>query len=160
LLYASNGVSVTSNIVESTQLGIVPVTDLNYGTGDGTIIKSNHIGGTQNYDAIDLCSNGNTVQSNVIYGSAQDGVHADDSCGGTGNNNVIISNTINEACTGILTGTGTSGNSLTSNTFLNVANTTLAGDVCTPATGPTADAMGTSGSHAKSHSLRPSARKN
>jgi hypothetical protein len=160
LLYASNGVSVTSNIVESTQLGIVPVTDLNYGTGDGTIIKSNHIGGTQNYDAIDLCSNGNTVQSNVIYGSAQDGVHADDSCGGTGNNNVIISNTINEACTGILTGTGTSGNSLTSNTFLNVANTTLAGDVCTPAAGPTADAMGTSGSHPKSHSLRPSARKN
>ena len=161
LLYASNGVSVTSNTVESTQLGIVPVTDLNYGTGDGTIIKSNHIGGTQNYDAIDLCSNGNTVQSNVIYGSAQDAVHADDSCGGTGNNNVITSNTINGACAGILTGTGTSGNSFTPNTFMNVTNTTLAGDVCTPpATGPMADAMGTSGSHAKSHSLRPSARKN
>jgi hypothetical protein len=159
LLYASPGVSVTSNTVDSTQLGIVPVTDSNYGTGDGTIIKSNHIGGTQNYDAIDLCSNGNTVQSNVIYGSAQDGVHADDSCGGTGNNNTITNNTINEACAGILLGTGTTNTTLP-NTFLNVANTTLAGDVCTPAAGPTADAMGTSGSHPKSHSLRPSARKN
>jgi parallel beta-helix repeat protein len=156
LLYASSGVIVTSNTVETSQLGIVPITDPNYGSGNGTIIKSNHIGGTQNYDAIDLCSNSNVVMSNVIYGSAQDAIHFDDSCGGTGSNNTVTSNTINEACAGILTGTGTSGNTNVSNTFMNVANTTLAGDVCTPpVTGPTSDAMA-AGYHAKSHSLRPS----
>ena len=155
LLYASNGVAVTSNTVETSQLGIVPVTDPNYGSGDKTQIKSNHIGGTQTYDAIDLCSNSNTVQSNVIYGSAESAIHEDDSCGGTGNNNVITSNTINEACAGILLGTGTTSSNI-SNTFMNVDYVTLAGDVCTPpVTGPTSDAMAT-GFHAKSHSLRPS----
>lgn len=157
LLYASPGVTVSTNTVESTQLGIVPVTDTNYGTGDGTIIKLNHIGGTQNFDAIDLCSNGNTVENNIIYGSAQDGVHADDSCGGTGSSNTITGNTINEACAGILTGTGTSGNTVSPNTFMNVANVTLAGDVCTPAA-PTADVMGANGTLAKHPSLRPSKR--
>jgi hypothetical protein len=147
LLYASPGVTVSSNTVESAQLGIVPITDPNYGTGDGTIITSNHIGGTQNFDAIDLCSNGNTVQSNVIYGSAQDAIHFDGSCGGSNNNNVI-SNTINEACAGLL-GTGTS-NTNVSNTFMNVANITLAGDTCTPpVAGPNAKANGSNGSFAK-----------
>ena len=154
LLYASSGVTVSSNTVETAQLGIVPVTDPNYGTGDGTIITSNHIGGTQSFDAIDLCSNGNKVQSNVIYGSSQDGIHADDSCGGTGNNNTITGNTVNEACAGILLGTGA--NTIGTNTFMNVANTTLAGDVCSPVAAPTADAMKMGGSFSKHPSLRPS----
>jgi parallel beta-helix repeat protein len=159
LLYASPGVTVSGNTVESTQLGIVPVTDPAYGTGDGTIIQSNHIGGTQNYDAIDLCSNSNTVKSNVIYGSSQDGIHADDSCGGTGNNNTVTGNTINEACAGILLGTG-AGTTTTGNTFLNVSNTTLAGDVCplpvAPAGAIEMGAMATSGALAKHPSFRPS----
>jgi Right handed beta helix region len=157
LLYASPGVTVSSNTVESAQLGIVPFTDPNYGTGDGTIIKSNHIGGTQTFDAIDLCSNNNTVTGNVIYGSSQDAVHVDDACGGSGNN-TITGNTINEACAGIL-GTGT-GNTVAPNTYMNVANTTLAGDVCPLPVAPAgvtgmAMAMETSG-FAKHLALRPS----
>jgi hypothetical protein len=130
LIYASSGLSVSTNTVESTQLAIVPNTDPAYGPADDTIIKNNHIGGTQNYDAIDLCSSGNTAETNVIYGSAQSAVHADDSCG-SGSNNTITKNTINEACAGVLLGTG-SNNMVSSNTFANVTNTTLAGDSCSP----------------------------
>jgi hypothetical protein len=146
LIYASAGVTVSGNIVESTQFGIVPVTDPNFGgPANGTIIKSNHIGGTQTFDAIDLCSDGNTAQLNVIYGSSQDGIHMDDSCSpSTGSNNNATGNTINEACAGILLGSGT-GNTISPNSFLNVTHTTLAGDVCTPALAPT-----------KHLSLRPS----
>jgi len=132
LIYASAGVTVSNNTVESTQLGIVPATDPTYGNANGTIIKSNHVGGTQTYDAIDLCSDGNMAQSNVIYGSAESAVHVDDECPpSTGSSNIVISNNINEACAGILLGSGT-GNTTTPNTFLNVTNTTLAGDTCTP----------------------------
>jgi Periplasmic copper-binding protein (NosD) len=146
LIYGSAGVTVTSNTVESTQFGIVPVTEAAGKTANGTVVKLNHVGGTQNYDAIDLCSDGNTAQSNVIYGSSQDGIHTDDTCPpSTGSSNTVTGNTINEACAGILLGSGT-GNTTTPNSFLNVTNTTLAGDTCTPLVGPSK----------KHQSLRPS----
>ena len=136
LIYASNGVTVTGNTVESTQYGIVPASDPNYGTANGTIIKSNHVGGTQTFDGIDLCSDGNTAQSNVVYGSAESGIHVDGECSpSTGINNTVTGNTINEACAGILLGTGTP-NTIGSNFFSNVTNTKLAGDTCTPSYGP------------------------
>jgi hypothetical protein len=132
LIYASSGVSVTTNTVESTQLAIAPATDPNYGNANSTIITSNHIGGTQNYDSIDLCSDGNKAETNIIYGSAQSGVHIDDECPpSTGSGNTVTKNIINEACAGVLLGSGT-GNTYSPNTFANVTNTTLSGDVCTP----------------------------
>jgi parallel beta-helix repeat protein len=146
LIYGSNGVVVSSNTVESTQYGIVPVTESAGKTANNTVITSNHVGGTQNYDGIDLCSDGNTAQSNVIYGSAQSGIHVDGEClPSAGINNTVMSNTINEACAGILLGTGTP-NTIGSNVFLNVTNTKLAGDTCTPLYGPSE----------KHQSLRPS----
>jgi hypothetical protein len=146
LIYGSAGVNVSTNTVESTQFGIVPVTEAAGKTANGTVVKSNHVGGTQNYDAIDLCSDGNTAQSNVIYGSSQDGIHTDDTCPpSTGSSNTVTGNTINEACAGILKGSGT-GNTIAPNSFLNVTNTTLAGDTCTPLVGPSK----------KHQSLRPS----
>ena len=155
LIYGSSGVTVTSNTVESTQYGIVPVTESASLTANGTIIKLNRVGGTQTFDAIDLCSDWNTAQSNIIYGSAESGIHLDDSCSpSTGSNNTVTGNTINEACAGILLGTGTL-NTTTPNTFMNVTNTTVAGDVCTPTLAPTAGAD-TRGSLANHLSLRPS----
>jgi hypothetical protein len=147
LIYGSANVTVTNNTVESTQFGIVPVTASATLTADGTMVSLNHIGGTQLYDAIDLCSDGNTAKSNVIYGSAQSGIHVDDECApSTGSGNTVTGNTINEACAGVLLGTGAP-NTTAPNTYLNVTNTTLAGDTCTPAYGPS-----------KQHqSLRPSA---
>jgi hypothetical protein len=134
LIYGSAGITVTSNTVESAQLAIVPATASATLTANGTVIKSNHLGGTQNFDAIDLCSDGNTAQSNTIYGAAESGIHLDDSCTpSTGSTNTVTANTINEACAGILVGSGSSGNTITPNTFMNDTNTTLTGsDTCTP----------------------------
>jgi parallel beta-helix repeat protein len=144
LIYGSAGVTVSGNTVESTQFGIAPVTASASLTANGTIVKSNHIGGTQLYDAIDLCSDGNTAQSNTIYGSSQDGIHTDDTCPpSTGSTNTVTGNSINEACAGILLGSG-SGNTTAPNVFSNVTNTTLSGNVCAPAIGATAT-LGESG---------------
>lgn len=155
LIYGSAGVTVSTNTVENTQYGIVPVTASASQLANGTIVKSNHVGGTQLYDAIDLCSDGNTAQANIIYGSAESGIHVDGEClPSTGINNIVTGNTINEACAGILLGTGTP-NTTTPNTFMNVTNTKVAGDVCTPTLAPTAGAD-TRGSLANHLSLRPS----
>jgi hypothetical protein len=141
LIYASEGISVTSNYVGSSQFPIVTESDNfnGYGLADNTTITSNRVSGTQLYDAIDLCSNHNSARSNLLYGSSESGVHLDDSCSNngslTGNDNTVTSNTINEACAGILTGTGTTGNTISPDTFFNVTNTTQSGDTClaTPA---------------------------
>ncbi len=130
LVYASPNITVTNNYVGSAQFGITADTDPVYGTADDTQVTSNKVSGTQIFDAIDVCSSTNTVHNNTVYGSAQSAIHFDDTCG-SGNNNTATGNTINEACAGILMGTGT-GNSQSSNGFSNVTNTTLAGDVCTP----------------------------
>jgi len=150
LIYGSAGITISDNTVESTQFGIVPVTAVTESallTANGTIVKSNHVGGTQIYDAIDLCSDQNTAESNVIYGSAQSGIHVDGECSpSTGSGTTVTGNTINEACAGVLLGTG-SGNITAPNTYLNVTNTRLAGDTCPPA----------SAASAQRQSLRPSA---
>jgi len=132
LVYASTNITVSDNNVGSAQFGIAVDTDNVYGYGpaDNAIIESNKVSGTQIFDAIDVCSSSNTVKSNTIYGSAESAVHSDDSCG-SGNNNKVTNNIINEACAGVLTGTG-SGGTYSPNTYLNVTNTTLAGDSCTP----------------------------
>jgi hypothetical protein len=152
LIYSSDGITVTGNEVGSAQFGIVAVTDsagfctnnsqtISCGPADNTTITSNKVVGTQIFDAIDLCSNGNTVESNIIFGSTESGVHSDDTCSSgtysttSGNNNYMTKNSIVEACAGILLGTG-SGNTFSPNTFLDVTNTLVAGDVCS--SGPAA----------------------
>ncbi len=154
LIYDSEFIAVAGNIVESTQFGIVPDSDSN-GDANHTVIQKNTVIGTQSLyggapglyygDAIDLCSNNNQAIGNIIYGSSMDAIHLDDSCGPatTGSGNYVESNTINEACAGILIGPLSSGNTIPLsgtgvNTFLNVDNTILANsDVCTPTLGPT-----------------------
>ena len=127
LVYASSGITISANSVGSAQFGITVDTDPTYGPADSNVISSNKVSGTQIFDAIDLCSSSNSARTNTVYGSAESGIHVDDSCG-SGNNNTVTGNTINEACAGVLLGTGT-GNVTSPNTFFNVTNTTLAGDV-------------------------------
>jgi hypothetical protein len=164
LICSSDGVKITSNSVGSAQYGIVPVSDYTStgcnggpcGPADDTTIESNKISGTQVFDAIDLCSNSNTVESNTIYGSAESAIHIDDTCSGgsgtTGNSNTVTSNTINEACAGILLGTGTM-NTTSPNGFYNVVYKTLTGDTCTP---PMDMVKKAAGGQSRHPSLRPS----
>lgn len=138
LIYTSQDVNVSKNVVGTTEFGIVTVTDPTYpssnnpnGLGDHTTIDGNQVLNTEILDAIDACSNGNTIENNSIASATESGIHLDSSCGATGTNNLVKSNFINESCAGILV--GATPNTISGNSFFNVVNTELAGNAC-PAT--------------------------
>jgi hypothetical protein len=135
LINDSGDVSIRGNTVTFTQNGIAVVTDGNQPSDNNTIIN-NQVTNTLLGDGIDLCSNGNSVIANSVFSSVRAGIHLDGSCGpaSTGNNNTVSRNVVNDACAGILLGSGTGNRFLGGNAFANVANTTLAGDTCTVAT--------------------------
>jgi parallel beta-helix repeat protein len=131
LIFDSGNITITANSVTNTQNGIAIVTDGAL-PADNNTVANNHVADTHLGDGIDLCSNNNTVTANVAFSSGQAGIHLDSSCGSTGNGNTVSKNTVNQACVGILLGSGT-GNSFPMPNFVaNVANKTLAGDVCSP----------------------------
>lgn len=128
LIYGSGGLAITGNSVANTQTGIVTVTDGSF-TANGNTVTNNLVTNTHIYDGIDLCSDSNTATGNTVFSSDEAGIHLDSTCGSTGSNNTVSRNTVNEACAGILVG-GSSNTISATNTFANVVNITLAGDVC------------------------------
>jgi hypothetical protein len=147
LLYDSGGtagsqLAVTGNTVSNTQGAIVAYTD-GTETADYNNVTSNKIttnsaivvaGATYLLDGIDLCSNHNTASKNTIFYSSGSGVHVDSSCmepgnQASGNDSSVTSNTVNEACAGVLAGNG-SGNTFSGNVSYNVVETTATGDSC------------------------------
>jgi hypothetical protein len=130
ILFYSTGETPTAsaNVVESSNVGIGSY------SSNGATITSNHIGGSQMLDGIDLCSSGETVKTNTIYNSTTAGVNMQSAaCGGpSATTATVTGNTINEACTGILTGTGASGDDVAPNTYFNVFTEVAAGGTCTP----------------------------
>jgi parallel beta-helix repeat protein len=132
LIFDSGDVTITGNSVTNTQNGIPIVTDGAF-PADHNAVSNNHVSNTHLGDGIDLCSNHNTVSGNTVFSSGRAGIHLDSSCGSTGNNNIVSKNTVNEACAGILLGSGTGNTFPIANVVANVANTSRAGDVCTPA---------------------------
>jgi hypothetical protein len=131
LIFDSGDMSIRGNSVAFTQTGIAIATDGNLSDNNNSIIN-NQIVNSQLGDGIDLCSNGNTVISNTVFSSGRAGIHLDGACSATstGNNNIVSRNVVNDACAGILLGSGTGNEFFIGNTFANVANTTLAGDTC------------------------------
>jgi hypothetical protein len=143
----STGLTVSGNTVSNSQGGIVTFGD-SFGTADNNIITTNKVttspvAGPFQLDGIDLCSNHNTATSNTVYNSSGAGVHIDSQCieatGPSGNNSTVTKNTVNEACAGVLLGTG-GGNIVGGignlNITYNVVQVTQAGDTC-PAGAPT-----------------------
>lgn len=150
LIFASGNMTIMGNSVTNTQTGIVTVTDGGL-TADGNTVTGNRVSDTHIGDGIDLCSNSNVVTGNAVFSSDGAGIHLDGSCGSTGSNNIVIRNTVNEACAAILL--GGSGNTISAlNTFANVANTTLAGDVCTVSV---PSALAKSQVSSQGHNFRP-----
>jgi hypothetical protein len=146
IIVGSEGVTVANNTIGTTQFGIVTVTDSLFaspknpnGLADQNIIKANQILNTEIYDAIDACSNGNTIESNAIANATESGIHLDSGCGATGINNVVKSNFVNESCAGILV--GATPNTISGNVFFNVVNTQMAGNVCPVSAGPLSGAV-------------------
>jgi len=135
LFYASAGSPIAaSNVVDSANIGIGIIYDPNFGGGgSGATINTNRIGGSLMLEGIDLCGNNEIAEGNIIYNSTNAGVYLDNTCGGTsGSNETVKSNTINEACAGILLGTGIS-NTTAPNTYANDTYEALSGDACPPA---------------------------
>jgi len=148
LLYdaAANKTIVKSNTVGNTQYGIAAVTDTT-GDGDGASITANKVFGTRIFDGIDVCVNSSTVQTNTIMNSSESAIHLDASCSGTGNNNTVTGNTMIEACVGVLQDSGTSGDTITPNTFF--AAGTTSGSACTTTLASTVRKPATRGIHQK-----------
>jgi parallel beta-helix repeat protein len=130
LVFASTKVQVVGNTVGNTQFGITIASDPVLGVADSATIRNNDIFGTILFDGIDLCSNKNVATGNNVVDSAESGIHLDDTCGTTGNQNTVSGNTLNEACAGLLRGSATSGNVVILNTAFNVVNQILSGDTC------------------------------
>lgn len=155
--------TISSNTVVNTQLAIVTYGD-NSGTADWNTVTSNKIMSTEAAgiyldDGIDLCSNYNTATSNLVYNSSGSGIHLDSQCsetsGQSGQHSTVQSNTVNEACAGVLLGTfndNTVGGTGKLNTFFNVVETTYSGDSC-PAGSPSAP--GQAKSRHKPQPVRP-----
>jgi parallel beta-helix repeat protein len=149
LLYDSggsmaSGLTISGNVVSNTQGGIVLVADSS-GTADYNTLTSNKVtttlaAGPYLLDGIDLCGSHNTANMNNVFNSSGSGIHIDSSCtesdGQSGNDTTLTTNTINEACAGVLTGNGT-GNSVSGTLTFNVGETSSAGDSC-PGTGASA----------------------
>jgi parallel beta-helix repeat protein len=140
LIYASENVLVQSNTISTTQYGIVTVSDSTSGTsnnpqglGDHTTISGNKIQNTEIFDAIDACSNSNTIAGNIITNATESGIHLDSTCGSTGKNNTVSLNSVNESCAGILE--GSTSNNISGLATFNVLNTTLSGNTCSVSTG-------------------------
>jgi len=123
----NSGITVSSNNVHNSQGAVVMVTDTPGSFGDGVSVQSNTIFEVVNFDAIDACTNNNTIKSNTIANSSQSAIHLDSSCSGTGNGNTVNGNIMLEsACAGILQDTGTS-DSIGSNLFVDIPFTVLNG---------------------------------
>jgi hypothetical protein len=124
LLY--NAAEVTTNAISNNIIGNsqIPIGLYDYpgpGYDDNVTVTGNFIFGSLTYDAIDVCSNGNTITGNTIVNSAESGVHVDGTCGDTGNANTVGSNTfIESACAGILEDPGETGNTYGTETYYSV----------------------------------------
>jgi hypothetical protein len=147
LLYDSGGtnsshVTVSSNAVSNTQGAIVAITD-GAATADYNDVTSNKIttspsAGIYLLDGIDLCSDHNTATSNTVFNSSGSGIHIDGECtepdsSTTGVDTTVTTNTVNEACAGVLTGPGTgagTGNSVSGISTYNVVEAIATGDTC------------------------------
>ena len=124
----NSGIVVSGNTVGNSQVPIGLETDT-ANLGDGVSVTGNKISGIslglyaagETADGIDVCTNGNTINNNIIFSSDESAVHFDASCGSTGNGNSVTSNTMLESeCAGILADAGTSGNTTAPNTYFTV----------------------------------------
>jgi len=149
LFFSATGTpTIEGNVVESANIGIA--TD---GDSGAATVSSNHVGGSLNFDGIDLCTSGDSAKSNTVYDSTNSGIHIDDSCGTI--SATVTTNTINEACAGVLVGPSGSGTT-TGNTYSNVFTEVQTGsDTCTPPALPGNPSVKAAQSAAKAGKPRP-----
>ena len=120
LNYCAGNSLITANTLSNTQVGI-------YANCNTNTITYNWIFNSQ-IDGIDVCGSGSTVQNNTINDSSQAGVNLVQGC--AARSNLVSNNTINGACTAILSGTDAVGNTVGPNTPFNTKFLQLTGGLC------------------------------
>ena len=140
---SGSGLVVSGNILGNSQLPIALITDFSTANANSDVVSvtGNKIFGTSTYDAIDVCSNGNTVTGNTIFNSAESAVHLDASCSNagftSGNDNKATANTILESsCAGVLADPGTTGNTVSATYYTVPFTTASSTSKCTIPAGP------------------------
>jgi nitrous oxidase accessory protein NosD len=104
LIFESDGVVIDNNSVGTNQYGI-------FAQADNNQISGNSVFNSLVLDSIAVIGNDSQLTNNSITHSDQDAVALQ------GNDNTVTNNTIIDALVGILTVTGSTGNTLTNNTF-------------------------------------------
>jgi hypothetical protein len=119
---STNMVQVTGNKISNAAFaGVGLYTDGS--SGDYINVAKNTIQNTSEFDAVDACSNYNTITGNKITNtSGESAIHLDGLCGGTGIGNTVSGNKITVACVGILSGPPEGENSIGTNKFADVTN--------------------------------------
>jgi parallel beta-helix repeat protein len=120
LNYCAGNSLITANTLSNTQIGI-------YATCNTNTITYNWIFNSQ-IDGIDVCGSGNTVQNNTINDSSRAGVNLVQGC--AAQSNLVSSNTIDGACSAVLSGTDAAGNTVGPNTLFNTKFLQLTGSSC------------------------------
>ena len=106
LVTQSDGVEVSGNTAGISQVNI-------FVHGSNANIDRNETFATSVFDGIRLQGNQSRIRLNQVFNGAESGIFL------SGNNSVIMDNTINEAAVGILKETGSSGNIIAGNHFFN-----------------------------------------
>jgi nitrous oxidase accessory protein NosD len=135
LIVNTNNVSILGNTVGKNQCGICLSSPLSSGIDDGQVNDSHVIGNTvfdtEVFDGIALTGNNNRVRLNTITDSERSAIFLQ------GDNNRILRNNINEALIGVLEATGSEGNVIVGNQFVNTP--TPLQDTAGKAENPTAE---------------------
>jgi len=106
LVTQSDGVEVSGNTAGISQVNI-------FVHGSNAAIERNETFTASVFDGIRVQGDQSRVRHDQVFNGAESGIFM------SGNNNVIINNTINEATIGILKDTGSSGNIIAGNHFFN-----------------------------------------
>jgi hypothetical protein len=129
-----HGATIAKNSVGNNGDGIDLLNDDVSGDSNNSLVTSNQVYGTPPGTSITVCADNTTVTSNDIKDASPTGggIFLDSSCAtmSSGNNNTVQSNTVNEACAGILVDPATTGNITAPNQFSNVTNTVKSGTTC------------------------------
>ena len=117
LIVDTDNVSILGNTVGKNQCGICLSSPLSSGIDDGQVNDSQVIGNTvfdtDVFDGIALTGNNNEVRLNTITNSDRAAIFLQ------GDNNSVRTNNINEALIGVLEATGSEGNVIVENHFVN-----------------------------------------
>lgn len=132
---SSDMLQVVQNTVFDTQYaGIGLESDSSFaptGNSDYVHVASNTVTNTTVWDGIDVCSDNNLIEKNTVNNSPEESaIHLDALCeqangDASGADNTVVNNRINSACIGIMSGQSDGANTIGTNKFLDVTNTTM-----------------------------------